>query len=85
MNDYTPTDEQVREEYMENRIFISSNIALDRGAAYAEFDRWLEAHDREVGAGTLTGVAQAYFANGGTQTAAELLEIAKRIQAGEGG
>lgn len=83
MSEYTPTDEQVREEYIQARYDPGfSDKLYEEGRA--EFDRWQEAHDRQVAAGTLTGVAQAYFANGGTQTAVELLEIAKRIGAGEG-
>ena len=37
MNDYTPTTDNVREEYGDN---------WDR--RYAEFDRWLAKHDAEV-------------------------------------
>lgn len=82
---YTPTDEEIRTRYT---YWASEPLDFVNGefeAREAEFDRWQEKHDREVGAGTLTGVAQAYYDNGDVRTAAELLEIAKRIRAGEGG
>ena len=41
MTQYTPTTEDVREEWALHR-----NVTMDRGRA--EFDRWLAEHDRQV-------------------------------------
>lgn len=40
---YTPTTEEVREEF-----WAASGQPRRGGAAFAEFDRWLAAHDAQV-------------------------------------
>ena len=56
MTDYTPTTERIREFYVRQRF--QSEIYAGRPAPgiwerYAEFDRWLAAHDAEVRAGVV--------------------------------
>lgn len=51
MTDYTPTTERIREFYVGQRF--QSELYAGRPAPgiverYAEFDRWLSAHDAEV-------------------------------------
>lgn len=59
MSDYTPTTEQVREEYIDGRYDPGfSDRLYEEGGA--EFDRWLEAHDREVEERVLTIVAEGF-------------------------
>lgn len=44
MSDYTPTDEEIRTDWMysrHDRAMVTFNVAE------AEFDRWLAAHDAE--------------------------------------
>ena len=44
MSEYTPTTDEVRAEYVQNRaIRVPTTTAVA-----SEFDRWLAAHDREV-------------------------------------
>lgn len=51
MSDYTPTTEEVREDYAigRNEVIGAGWYSLHR----AEFDRWLAAHDAEVTAKAL--------------------------------
>lgn len=50
MDDYTPTDEQVRAAYVRGMRDTFVAAAADHEA---EFDRWLAQHDREVAAKAL--------------------------------
>ena len=51
MSDYTPTTGAMRERYVRHDWCGSQS----RAQYEAEFDRWLEAHDREVAAKSLRG------------------------------
>lgn len=53
-DEYTPTTEVVRDEWVHLEGFIIPDGVPKREAA---FDRWLAAHDREVAAKALTDVA----------------------------
>ena len=47
MNDYTPTTEEVRDGYELNASDLCRQ-PLGHRDHYAEFDRWLAEHDRQV-------------------------------------
>lgn len=53
MTDYTPTTEEVREQYTREE---PPRIGTVSGKA-ADFDRWLAQHNREVAAGALRALA----------------------------
>lgn len=53
MNDYTPTTDEVREDF----AYPWDGFKQDREGRLAAFDRWIAAHDREVAAQALREVA----------------------------
>lgn len=62
MTEYTPTTEQVRRYWQYGANAWLAGVADDRddgpdGSIGAEFDRWLDAHDREVRAEALSEAA----------------------------
>lgn len=48
MSDYTPDLEDVRDFYRDGRDGMASADFLNGEHPFAEFDRWLAAHDAEV-------------------------------------
>lgn len=62
MTDYTPTTEQVRDQYTREQ---PPHINTASGKS-AEFDRWLTEHERKVKAAALRVIEQAFqdYANG---------------------
>ncbi|WP_288870834.1 hypothetical protein [uncultured Microbacterium sp.] len=75
MNNYTPTTEQVRTEWIES----GTNAPGPRLHAAVAFDRWLAAHDAEVRARAFTsaaGIARSYD-TGYDTTAASIAEALK--------
>ena len=50
MTDYTPTTEEVREEYVygAQEVDLDDRVVVSFDEADARFDRWLAAHDAEV-------------------------------------
>lgn len=61
MDDYTPTDEQVRAAYVRGMRDTFVAAAADHEA---EFDRWLAQHDREVTAKALREAQSLLAADG---------------------
>lgn len=59
---YTPTTEEVREGYAESGLEEKTYLEQEhtRKLNLAEFDRWLEAHDREVKAQALEEAADEW-------------------------
>ena len=55
MNEYTPTTESIRDCYVFSREHPDGTFIASQREHEAEFDRWLEAHDREVAAKALSG------------------------------
>ena len=53
MSDYTPTTAQVRDFWASDGKFQPAAKSYGFTESTAEFDRWLEAHDREVAAKAL--------------------------------
>jgi hypothetical protein len=45
VSDHTPTTHEVREAYTRSVLISSPEMRRDR---MAQFDRWLDAHDREI-------------------------------------
>lgn len=54
MNDYTPTTDEVREDF----AYPWEGFKQDREGRMAVFDRWIAAHDREVAAQALRWAAE---------------------------
>lgn len=57
MSDYTPTTDSMREYYVRHDWCGSQS----RAQYEAEFDRWLEQHEREVAAKALIDFADAHL------------------------
>jgi hypothetical protein len=58
MSDYVPTTSTVRAGWSDGHPFYATTGSYER---YAEFDRWLAAHDREVAAKALRDAAAIDF------------------------
>lgn len=48
MSDYTPTTDDVREDYISGRYDPYNEDNADWGTLREQFDRWLVAHDAEL-------------------------------------
>lgn len=57
--EYTPTTEDVRNDYAQLNASVREEATVPVGE---EFDRWLAAHDREVREATKAGIAEMFDA-----------------------
>lgn len=81
MSDYTPDLEDVRDFYRDGRDGMASADFLNGEHPFAEFDRWLAAHDAEVyrrgREDAALAISRVLLANDGTGISAELLAAAR--------
>lgn len=62
MSDYTPTTEQVRDEYVYGQLGRATSSRVTEESLGGEFDRWLAKHDAEVAARALEAAADEFHA-----------------------
>lgn len=91
MAEYTPTTEQMREDWGDLVVPVVAPPKSARAERLAEFDRWLAARDREVAAKALRDAADRFMPHPAlglarlADAAADLLRAeADRIEKGAG-